>query len=109
MLTREQLLNIDDRKSEIFFVDEWNDEIKVRAISANQRRMILKESSVNGEFDMVKFQTMVVFYGTIEPKLEKADFDLLAEKNAFVIEKIATKIANLSGIEEDSVEEIRKN
>ena len=100
MLTREMILNKDDRKTKKIDVPEWGGEITIRSLSAKDRADYIDAIMADGGKIIYKNITPVlVILGTIDPKFEKADIEMLQQKDGSVLDKLAEEIVSLSGID----------
>ncbi len=118
-LTRDQILNIKDRKTEIVDVSEWwGGEVMVGSLSAfdrdNFEASIVSQKGKDSAANMVNFRAKLVAKTVIDPEtLERLfsdkDIQLLGQKNAAPIDKIFAVAQKLSGIGRQDVEEMTKN
>ena len=111
ILTRDQIMNLDDLPVEVIDVPEWGGEVKVRGMSAEERvRWAEHVKAADGKgIDVEKAQYYAVIVGVVEPKFEEADVDWLRKKSASALERIAQRWLALSGIGTEALVESRKN
>ena len=122
MLSAKQILDIDDTKRE--YVDcspEWPGGVYAQSLTAHQRDnletspFIMDEDTgkVTKRSDM-NVRAMMVFYGAVDALGLRVfenidDVELLGEKNSLPMDKIATKVRELSGMMPGAVKDRVKN
>lgn len=115
MLTREQILEKNDIKTEEVYVEEWGDSVLVRGLTGYERDLYQKSvyNTKTKEYDGVnafpKLIQMCVIDKDGKQIFTKADIDALGKKSASSLEKVGKAILKLSGLDNDSVEEEEKN
>jgi hypothetical protein len=91
-------------------VDEWDVELGVREMTAEQRVAFAERAKSNPRVATVR----LVIDCTYDPEnnlavFEPAHQDMLLSKSGAAVERIAGKIVELSGLTESSVKELEKN
>ena len=123
-LTKEAILAIDDRLYEDVEVPEWRTEgskdaplVRVRSLSGMEldkfQASILtgkgKNRDVNLKALRSKLVALTVVDGLGDPLFTDADIQALGNKNASALNRIFQKAQELSGLNEEEVEEMVKN
>lgn len=89
---------------------EWGGSVRVRGLTAGERSSVARKVKANDQQDL---EVSVVIFGTVDQNgdrlFTKNDRDQLKQKSNAVINRIARKILELSGGDEDSVAETQKN
>jgi hypothetical protein len=89
---------------------EWGGPVRVRGLTAGERSYIARKIKENNQQDL---EVSVVIYGTVDENgdrlFSKTDRDQLKQKSNNVINRIAKRILELSGGDEDSAAETQKN
>jgi len=110
MLDKESILGVCDLKTGTVFVEEWGDEVGIKALSTKEMLEIDKASN-NGE-DSVKMLVHTVIRGVVnehnEHIFKPSDANALLEKSQVPIAKVANEILRLSGFGEDQEEAEKK-
>jgi len=116
MTLREKILNCDDIKSEVIYVKEWDCKLLIRALDGKSRALLMNSvlNQVSKKIDMEKLYPELIISTVYDPDsnelvFQKSDINLINSKNAGVLERVAKVSARLSGINDDSVEEMEKN
>ena len=109
-LSREDILNSKDLEKKEVEVSEWQGSVLVQALSGKKRSDIMN-SCMNdkGKMDLNKLYPALMVAGCVEPEFKKADAEALNAKNSGAIEKVCKVISALSGINQDDVENAKKN
>ena len=109
-LSREDILNSKDLEQKEVEITEWKGSVLVQALSGKKRSDIMN-SCMNdkGKMDLNKLYPALMVAGCLEPEFKKADAEALNEKNSGAIEKVCKVISALSGINQDDVEDAKKN
>lgn len=108
---RDKILQSDDIETDIVTVKEWgNVKIKVASLNVKERGKVREaaRTSVNPDgtlavFDADELEVAAVVAGAKDPKtnqpiFKKEDAVLLLKKNAGVVDQVATRILELSGM-----------
>ena len=111
ILTREEIMNLDDLPVEVVEVPEWGGEVKVRGMSAEERvRWADKVKGEDGKnIDVEKAGYYAIVVGVVEPKFDETDVAWLRKKSASALDRIANRWLALSGLGTEALVEGRKN
>jgi hypothetical protein len=110
-LSLDDIFAVDDTADEKMFIPEWNGNISIKALSKNEVDFIRKrsrgkdirtKSDRNALYERELFVAAVLIGGK---NVTRADYQRLLEKNAGVMIRITTRIAERSGLQGDSEEE----
>lgn len=104
VLTAEALLAAEDIKRETIEVPEWGGSVVVQGLSVKAVNEANRRSMVNGQVDAEKVTVQVVIEGMVEPKLNPDQGPQLAEKSMAVINRLGTRIFELSGIDSSTLQ-----
>lgn len=89
---------------------EWGGTVHVRGLTADERSNIAKKAKANDQQDL---EVSIVVCGACDPNGDRlftsADKDQLRRKSNAVINRLAKKILELSGGDDESVAETQKN
>lgn len=89
---------------------EWGGSVRVRGLTAGERSSVAKKLKDANQQDL---EVTVVIFGTVDQNGERlftnADKDQLKRKSNAVITRIAKKILELSGGDDESVSDAQKN
>ena len=88
-----------DRTEELYDVPEWGGAVKLRPLSLAQRDELTQLSTTDGKTDGQKIVRLLVLYGVSEPPLTD---DILKEKAYAVVDRIANKIMQLNGLNQEA-------
>jgi len=101
ILTREEVLAVDDLPQETLEVPGWGGEIVVRGLTrgeAYEARDAAKRDDDTA--DLLAYDMQVFLKGVVEPKFTKADIAKLKGKSAGMMELVTTRIMALSSVNE---------
>ena len=114
MLTKEQILNADDRKTKVIFVEEWGDDVTIMQMSGHARDRF--ESSIigaNGGTDMKNIRAKMVAASIVDDKGELmfSDKDIikLSNKSGIALDKVFSAAQEFNKITDADVDELAKN
>lgn len=113
---RSRIASASDIKSETIIVPEWdNVEIVIKGMTGKQRAELMQKA-VDTKTGKVSFNSIYndacisCCYTTEgEQIFEKGDLSMLEEKSASVIERIAAKALEVSGLTDESEKNLEKN
>lgn len=118
MLTREQILEAEDRKVVEVDVPEWGGSVGIIVMSGKDRDSyeseLLNRRDKNGEISEVKgLRSSLLSKGLVDEE-GKALFDSktitkLEDKNAAVLDRLFRKAMEVNAIDDGSMEEAEKN
>lgn len=109
---RDQILNAKDYKSKKVKVEEWGGvEVEVRSMSAAARSRIIE---MGDNMNVAELSVALVLECVYDPKtgervFSPADKEVLMQKNAGVLERLAREINEVSGFTDEDVEQAEKN
>jgi len=113
---RDDILSMDDQKSQIVIINEWGGlNILVKSLSAVQRYDLLNQCMNGDKIDGVKLYIHTAIACSYDPEnpdekiFLKDDFDVLKVKSASAIEQITTVANEINGIGEQEVKVAEKN
>lgn len=106
---RDQIMKAKDISGELMEIKEWGVKVEIRTMTARQRATVL-ENAVDSETGKTSISSMypeialacVFDPETNEPVFKPEDKDALLEKSGAVLEKIASKAMQLSGLTEEA-------
>ncbi len=121
VLSKEQILAVDDRKTEVVSVPEWGGDVIVRSLTAKEKEEW--ESSLTDLDVRNKKVKLKVNYGTVMARLVAltvvdqsgnllftyADITRLSEKSGVAIDRVCEVAKRLGGISDTDIEELEKN
>lgn len=102
ILTLEQLLAQPDADALTEKVDltpyGWPGTVRIRALSLEARDRIREACTAGREFDQVRFDTLILVEGLVEPRLTEEQVRALRTKAVGPQQAIINRIQDLSGI-----------
>jgi len=110
MNQRDRILALDDRRTEMVYVKEWNETIIVRSMSAQERTDF--ETANEGAPRSTIPARLVVATAVGEdgsPLFTEADVPALSGKNAAAMLRLFEAASKLNALSGEDVEEISKN
>ncbi|HEX7119395.1 MAG TPA: hypothetical protein VF212_11435 [Longimicrobiales bacterium] len=103
MLTREQILGMDDLPREEVFVPEWKGSVFVRALTGSERdqleRMIAKDS-----VSRASIVALCVVDERGERLFSQKDVDALSKKHGQALERIVTAALHFNALTDEAIE-----
>lgn len=124
MKLKDKILAAPDLKAESLEIPEWDVTVEVRGMSGKLRAKFVEMAYQNGmgsEQDQAKMGAAMlplfpefVLDGVYDPEngekvFAAGDLEALLQKNGQVLERIALKVIELSGLNEKAVDEAGKN
>lgn len=111
---RERIIESKDIKEELVFVPEWDVTILIKGLTGKQRARLLSSTTASGKPDIEKIYPEICVMCTYDPETKlnifsPADKEIINGKAGSALELIATKAMGLSGLTQDSMENLRKN
>ena len=115
-LTREQILNADDIKTEIIEVPEWGGSVTIKMMTGKERDAF--EASIMGakgkNITLENIRAKLVAKTVIDPETKElmfslGDIETLGTKSAAALDRIFSASQKLSKITESDVDELTKN
>lgn len=120
-LTREQILNYDDIKTEVVTCPEWGGDVNVRGLTAGERdrweASLYTTKQHGNKYEIVSnrdnLRAKFVAVSVVDEKgktiFTTGDIEMLAQKSAAPMDRIFTVAQRLSGMSNADVEELEKN
>ena len=118
VLTRDQILKVEDLVTEVVEVKEWGGAVRVRSLNGTERDEY-EESLIVGqgkdrEISLANARARLVYLSTIDEKGERVfsdptDVAVLGTKNASALDKVFSVCQRLSGMRKEDVEELLGN
>ena len=114
MLTKEEILNADDKKTLIVNVPEWGGDVKISMMSGYARdRFEAGIVGANGGTNMQNIRAKLVAASIVDDKDELlfSDKDIikLSKKSSVPLDRIFSAAQDLNKISESDVDELAKN
>lgn len=109
LLTREQILGADDRKTDTVNVPEWDGSVKVQSLTLGQRQEIRRRATVDDEVDDEKFDVFTFMEGVVQPQFELDDFEALKKRNGQAMQRVMNRIMQLAGWTAEASKEAEKS
>jgi hypothetical protein len=121
LLTRDQILEYNDIKTQVVQVPEWGGEVIVKGLTAGERDKweaslyTAKQHGKNIEIVSnrdnlrAKFVAVSVVDEKGKPLFTAGDIEALTKKSAAPMDRIFTVAQKLSGMSDNDVEELEKN
>jgi hypothetical protein len=103
MLTRDQILNAQDRVIETLGIPEWGGSLCVRSLTAGERENARRQAKDNPDTPAAAFFAVASACDVQgNPLFKDTDAFRLADKNARAVERIADRALRLSSIGEEA-------
>lgn len=117
VLTRDQILQADDRITEEVAVPEWGGKVLVRSLSGTERDAfedaIIEGKGKNRQVNMRNLRAKLVAMAVVGadglPIFTRADVEALGSKNAAPLDRIFERAQILSGLRDEDVDELVGN
>ena len=117
LLTREQILEVQDIQSQIVDVPEWGGSVKVQGMTGEERDGFEastfkgqgKDIRLNWRNIRAKLVAHSVVNGDGKRVFNDQDVKALGKKSAAALDRVFAVAQELSGITQDDVEELAKN
>lgn len=112
---KQSILECSDLAEEVYEVPEWGGvSILLRGLTCEQLSRTRSTSTRNGQMDNGLLGVLTLIEGANDPQTKKQLFeqahrDALLKKNAAVVDRIATRILNLSGAGPTAQADAEKN
>lgn len=107
MTLRETILQADDIEEAVIEVPEWDDvKITLRSLTGKERVQLYE--GVTGKQKVFMYADILIATArdpeTGEPVFDPADREALAEKSGNVLDRLASEVLGLSGLDSDEAE-----
>lgn len=119
MLTRDGILNKEDRTYETLYIPEWQDDVCLQSLSGEEREKWQKGNMdwtdpqkpklVSTDFEIRLVVLAIVDGDTKERLFNDADIPFLRKKNGAAINRCFAVAQRLSGIGQKEVDDLTKN
>jgi hypothetical protein len=117
LLSRQQILDADDRKRERVSVPEWGGEVFVQGLTAKDRdefeASCLVRNGKKRDFTMQNIRAKLVCRCIVDeqgqPMFSVEDIHQLSQKSAAAMTRVFQVAQRLSGLGDDDLEELTKN
>jgi hypothetical protein len=113
MLSKEQILNATDLKTETVKVPEWGGEVAIRAMTGTERDAFEMSVASDGKIDMVNIRAKLCALTIVDQAgvrlFTDTDVIALGAKSAKALDRIFARSQKLSGISKDDIKEMEKN
>lgn len=119
LLSRDDILKVEDRKYELLDVPEWGGEVRLRTLTGRERdefEASTVETNKKGQqrTNLVNIRARLVSLCLVDEEgnrmfTEKRDVILLGEKSAAALERVFAKCNEMNGLSEKDVEELAEN
>jgi hypothetical protein len=111
---KDKILQASDIKSETMVIDEWDATVEVRSMNGAQRARLMRESFDPETKGLNWDYASLILAGVYDPEtgellFGEGDRNALNEKHGGVLEKLAMRVLELSGLSDDSLVEAEKN
>ena len=115
LLSKDQILEADDLKSEIVSVPEWGGDVRVRMMTGTERDAFEasvfdakgKDSKINMKNLRAKLIVLTVIGEGGEKLFTDADVEVLGGKSAKALDKVFAIAQQINGIGQKEVEELK--
>lgn len=117
-LTREQILQADDRKTVVVEVPEWGGSVIVSSMDGITRdkfeaSLVLGDGKVNRKINLENMRARLVALCTVDEDGNRLftddDVTILGKKNAKALDKVADVCQELNGLTDKKLEEAKGN
>lgn len=121
VLSKEQILSVDDRKTEVVSVPEWGGDVIVRSLTAKEKEewensltdVDVKNSKVKLKVNygtiMARLVALTVIDGAGNLLFTHSDITRLSEKSGVAVDRVCAVAKRLGGITDQDLEELEKN
>lgn len=117
LLTKAQILEVDDSETRIVDVPEWGGKVRVRGLTGSERDKFeasqLKQQGKSIKYDPENVKARLAAYSIIDENgnriFSDADIIALGKKSAKALNRVADVARELSGFTDKDMEELTKN
>ncbi len=117
LLTREQILQAQDIKTESVPVPEWGGEVLVRGMTGQERdayeATIVRLNGTNPQMNLVNARAKLVARTVVDEQgarlFSDEDVKALAQKSAAALQRVYDKATHLCGLTQQDMDELTKN
>lgn len=117
-LTRDQILQASDIKTEVVDVPEWGGAVTVRGLTGRQRddfeQQLTEQKNGKSRINMQNARARMVQISVVEPDtgallFTREDVAALGTKSAAALQRVFDVASRLSGLSDSDMEELVKN
>ena len=117
LLTKKQILDAPDLKTEDVEVPEWGGTVRVRALTGTQRDAyqfsIVHVENAKAVTDMTNVSAKLVAFSIIDERgnllFNESEVEALGQKSSAALDRVFTVASRLSGLTKADIEAIAKN
>ncbi len=117
LLTREQILSVQDLVTETVAVPEWGGEVRVKSLSGAERdayeASVMRINGTNAQLNLLNARAKLVALAVIDENGKRmfgdGDVHALAAKSAAALQRVFDVANRLSGLNARDLEELTKN
>lgn len=112
-LSREDILEVEDRVTEDVAVPEWGGAVRVRSLSAGERDKLEEQATKNGKLTLEDFTARFAAASIVDENGQRmfsgADVRRLSGKSSAALHRVQVVAKRLSAVTEDRVAELTGN
>lgn len=116
LLSKDAILDADDRKYETVAVPEWGGKVRLRSLSGSERdeyetslvQQVGGKQAVNARNARAKLIALSAVDGAGQPLFSKADVLKLGSKNSAALQRLFDAACRLSGFTDEDVKELEE-
>lgn len=114
LLSKEQILNVNDKKMELINVPEWGGEVYIATMSGTAKdRFEASCMGKNGGMNMQNIRAKLVAASIVDEygklMFSESEVTKLGQKSAAALDRVFAAAQKLNAIGEDDIEELAKN
>lgn len=108
ILSLEQIMNADDLPSKIVEVPAWGGSIRIKQLTKAQQHEIRTTAVVDGVLNDQMLEMGILVASIVEPNLTREHMEMLANKNADVIDEVLAEVFTLSALDKEAISRARE-
>jgi len=109
MLTKEDIIAVEDIQTETLAVPEWGGEITLRQLTASEADAFELRITTEKENIRARLCAMCIVGDDGKRLFKASEIDILARKSRRAIDRIFTQCQHINGYTQEDVEELEKN
>lgn len=117
LLTREQIVAVDDAQYDVIEVPEWGGSVRVRGMSGTQRdayeSLLLEQRGDSRKINLANARSKLVVRCIVDEGghllFTDDDVRVLGKKSAKALERVFDKARELSGMSKEDIEKLTEN